>query len=71
MYKSIEQKHESSCYSSQIVLLKETRDSYFCVTPKNHRSNVFLMKKLKSPVTKKVIACFYDLGEKNLKLQLL
>ena len=39
--------------------LKETRNSYWCVTPKNHRlANVCLIKILKSTVTKKVIEVF-------------
>ena len=40
--------------------LKETRNSYFCVTPKNHRLMFFSWKMLKSTVTKKVIVCFYN-----------
>ena len=47
------------CYS-----LKKTRNSYFCVTPKNHRL-MFVLKKLKSTVTKIVIVCFYNLAEEN------
>ena len=39
--------------------LKEMRNSYFCVTPKNHWN---ILKRI---VTKKVIVCFYDLGEEN------
>ena len=50
---------ESGVYIS--FILKETPNSYYCVTPKNYR----LMKILKSTVTKKVILCFYNLGEEN------
>ena len=45
--------------------LKETRNSYFCVTPKNHRLMFFSWKILKSSVIKKVIVCFDNLGEEN------
>ena len=41
-------------------ILKETRNSYFCVTPKNHRLMFFSWKMLKSTFTKKVIVCFYN-----------
>ena len=44
--------------------LKETRNSYFCVTPKNHC--LFLTNILKSTVTKKVILCIYNLDEEKL-----
>ena len=47
-------------------LLKETRISYFSVTPKNHRLMFVSLKRLKSIVTKKVIVCFNNLGEANL-----
>ena len=40
--------------------LKETRNSYFRVTPKNYRLMFFSWKMLKSTVTKKVIVCFYN-----------
>ena len=44
---------------SEQKCLKETRNSYLCVTHENHRSgNVSLMKILKSTVTKKVIEVF-------------
>ena len=46
---------------SKAVGLKETCNSYFCVTPKNHR----LMFVLKSTVTKKVTVCFYNFDEEN------
>ena len=46
------------------ICFKETRNSYFCVTPKNHRL-MFLIKILKSSATKKVIVCFHNLGEEN------
>ena len=46
--------------------LKGTRNSYFCVTPKIHRLMFCLMIILNSStVTKKVIVCFYNLGEEN------
>ena len=48
--------------------LKEMRDSYFCVTPKNHR-NVCLMKILKSTVHKKSNCVFLSLGEENFEKQ--
>ena len=39
--------------------LKETRNSYLCVTSESHRlANVCLMKILKHTVTKKVIEVF-------------
>ena len=47
------------------VPLKETRNSYFCITPKKHRLMFVSLKRLKSPVTKKVILCFNNLGEEN------
>ena len=40
--------------------LKETRNSYFRVTPQNYRLMFFSWKMLKSTVTKKVIVCFYN-----------
>ena len=46
---------------SKVAGLKETCNSYFCVTPKNHR----LMFVLKSTVTKKATVCFYNFGEEN------
>ena len=46
-------------------LLKETRNSYFCVTPKNHPVILFSWNILKSTIKKKVIVCFYNLGEEN------
>ena len=45
--------------------LKETRNSQFCITPKNHRLMFFLWEILKSTVTKKVSERFYNLGEAN------
>ena len=46
-------------------MLKETRNSYFCVTP----TKMFFSREiLKSTVTKKVIVCFYNLGEQNFKV---
>ena len=37
----------------------------FLCNPQKSSVNVCLMKILKSTVTKKVIVCFYDLGEEN------
>ena len=44
-------------------ILKQMRNSYFCVTPKNHRSIFFLMENIKKHCHKKVIVCFYNFGE--------
>ena len=41
--------------------LKERLNSYYWVTEKSS-VNVYLMKELKSTVTKKVIVCSYNLG---------
>ena len=49
-----------------IKVLKETRNSYFCV-PQKSSVNVCLMKILKSTATKKVTVCFYSLGEEKSK----
>ena len=47
-----------------IKLLQETRNSYFCLTPKNHRLMFVSLKRLKkSTVTKKLFVCFNNLGE--------
>ena len=53
-------------------ILKETRNSYFCVTPKNNRLIFFSSKILKSTVTKKVTVCFLksNFGKKFLKSNL-
>ena len=51
------------CGNSAHFTLKETRNSYFCVTHKNQRLNE-KGKKEKS-VTKEVIVCFYNFGEEN------
>ena len=45
-------------------ILKEIRNSYFCDLQKLS-VNVYLMKILKSIVTKKVIARFNNLGEEK------
>ena len=45
--------------------LKETDNSYFCPTPKNHRL-MFLMKIIKIHCHKKeAIVCFYNSDEEN------
>ena len=43
--------------------LKETRNSYFCVTPKNPR--LMFHENIKKHCHKKVNVCFYNLGEEN------
>ena len=45
-------------------ILKKTRNSYFYVTPKNHRL-MFDHENIKKHCHKKVIVCFYNLGEEN------
>ena len=47
------------------LLLKETRNSYLCVTPKNHWLMFVSWKILKNTATKIVIVCFYNFGEEN------
>ena len=50
-------------YTSIVLILKETRNSYFCVNPQKS-VNVWLPKILKH-CHKKVIVCSYYLGEEN------
>ena len=51
--------------SWDLITLKKTSNSYFCVTPQNNRLMFFSRKILKSTVTKKVIVYFHNLGEEN------
>ena len=52
-------------FDSVSLLLKETRNTYFCVTLRNHWLMFFSWKELKSTVIKKVIVCFHTFGEEN------
>ena len=45
--------------------LKETHNSYFCVTPKNLQLMFVSWKYYKAPSQKKVILCFDNLDEEN------
>ena len=48
-----------------MLILKETRKFIFLCNSEKSSVNVYLMKILKSTVTKKVIVCFHRLGEEN------
>ena len=48
------------------INLKETRNSYFCVTSKYHLL-MFVSLNIKKRCHKKVSVCFYNLGEKTFK----
>ena len=64
-FKTSKRSFISAFWICMTVPLKETRNSYFCVTPKKHRLMFVSLKRLKSTVTKKVILCFNNLGEEN------
>ena len=51
--------------STYYFLIKGSVQFIFLCNPQKSSVNVCLMKILKSTVTKKVIVCFYDLGEEN------
>ena len=53
-------------YTFNYHVLKETRSSYFCLTPKNHRLMLVSWKKLKSTVTKKKVIVFLKLWWRKL-----
>ena len=48
-----------------LFLIKGKAQFIFLCNPQKLLVNVCLMKILKSTVTKKVIECFYNLGEEN------
>ena len=45
--------------------IKESHNSSFGVTPKNHQLICLSQKNIKNHCHKKVIVCFYNLGEEN------
>ena len=59
-------KHTSYYFKNvQLMKFKGNARFIFLYNPQKSLVNVCLMKILKSTVTKKVIVCFYDLGEEN------